>query len=333
MGLSTLAPTVVVLPQFKLDDTHNKHSDLTSSVATLPEEDATGRVPDFVVAVAKTDIDWTDENNLGYIPWGQFRVLAFRTSLIVEIKRPATRSAPDATDYKESLEHRFRLAFADLEEQARLAFQGPGEIKQLILVACSGEWWVWKPASAEDYLSGKELSEGEATGKGEKTSEERGKKTIGGKDGDNAGKTNPGKFPRLAKAKVGPDTYKEVSSSLIDGPPRPHERLTNEVKKAGAKTKTKGPQRANFTRHEAVPGALNEGLSDEQWKRGLYMFDGGWSPCIQYETVQSRQSLSILQQFLAHANIPEGVDIATETDNSPTDHEDSVKNGSQDGEE
>ncbi|KAF5371369.1 hypothetical protein D9615_009710 [Tricholomella constricta] len=158
--VANLGPNMLIEPQLELDVfqvIHDKSIKLDDSISTLPQSKATKGIPDFgvLVALIKSRSDKTritsDTIFDHYTAWDVLKAKRMKIGILMEIKKGPTRSQPNAEVFFKDLEFWQGQAANALNDQVTNAFTCYPQNERFILMACSGEWWRWKLAVAEDY--------------------------------------------------------------------------------------------------------------------------------------------------------------------------------------
>lgn len=158
--VSDLAPTALLIPQFEFDAftiTHPASISLIDSIASLPQPNTRGPVPDFVVVLVRAILTTTGMpiprgiRLDSFEHWGKIKIENLIPGLVVEVKRRPTRSAQKAQDFQSSLTGHMNEARSDTTSQAAAGFLAHEGTDRFILLAWSGEWFSWTLAVREDF--------------------------------------------------------------------------------------------------------------------------------------------------------------------------------------
>lgn len=155
--IADLGPYVFVVPQYQIDSLSNGPAAPDESVATAAQPDATKLTPDFSIVKAHVILRPTATMTIDRLPfssWNEIAAKTFIVPFIAELKRPPTRRPPSAQWFVEALSSTFRNAYRCLEDQVENAFMMQStNVDRIIMFACVGEWWSWKIATREQYVT------------------------------------------------------------------------------------------------------------------------------------------------------------------------------------
>ncbi|KIM49929.1 hypothetical protein M413DRAFT_22038 [Hebeloma cylindrosporum] len=228
-----LAPTALVIPQFKLDAftvSHPTSISLTDSISSLPQPNAQGPIPDFVIILVRAILSTTGMpiprgmrlNSFEH--WQNVKIEKIVVSLVAEVKRRLTCSATSLEGFATSLKGRLQEAFVDAIGQATAAFLAHKGTDRLLLLAWSREWYSWRMALRKDFLVKamprrqivSEDEAGEAHEEAEEISESNsGSGALG--DPELSSEEEPSRASRSKEAKVpGFYTYKDPLGDVTD---------------------------------------------------------------------------------------------------------------------
>ena len=92
-------------------------------------------------------------DHLPFSSWNNIAIKAFIIPLIAELKHPPTRRSPSLKFFLHELDTMFDQAYHDLEDQATNVFLMQPKVDRMILFAAVGEWWSWRIATRDYYIS------------------------------------------------------------------------------------------------------------------------------------------------------------------------------------
>jgi len=155
--IADLAPHLFVIPQYQIDSIDKGPVAPDESIATAAQANATEFTPDFSMVKARVILRPAVTLNIDQLPfnsWNNVTIKAFIVPCIAELKHPPTRRAPSLKSFVEDLIITFQQAYRCLEEQVENAFAMQStNVNRIILFACVGEWWSWKIATRDRYIT------------------------------------------------------------------------------------------------------------------------------------------------------------------------------------
>jgi hypothetical protein len=155
--IADLGPCIFVVPQYQIDSLSAGPAAPDESVATAAQADATKLTPDFSIVKAQVILRPTATASINRLPfssWNDIAAKAFIVPFIAELKRPPTRRSPSAKLFARDLMGIFHEAYRCLEDQVENAFATQStNVDRVITFACVGEWWTWKIATREQYVT------------------------------------------------------------------------------------------------------------------------------------------------------------------------------------
>lgn len=125
--IDDLAPTALVIPQFKLDAftvSHPTSISLTDSIASLPQPKARGPIPDFSIILVCAILGATTPpiprgmRLTSFEHWQKVKIEKLVVGLVAEVKRLATCSATSPEVFVTSLKGRIQDALVEAIDQA-----------------------------------------------------------------------------------------------------------------------------------------------------------------------------------------------------------------------
>ena len=209
---------LLVIPQFVVWFVDRPKHAPDISFRTVAEQDAQERIPDFVVAHISAHPRPSPLNLRRLQDFRNLEVHLVNLPILIEVKRfPSRRQSRRA--FKDALMSKFHMAALDLDLQASYLFRSDTYMhqKQVILVACVGEWWRWKvaerdapPRSESERVNDKdEDDEGEDEDECDSDEEDEDKDKDEGEDKD--------EVEVKVKVEVDEDVLETLSESESDG--------------------------------------------------------------------------------------------------------------------
>lgn len=155
--LDLFDPFFALIPQLAIADV-NTRSSMAESIQTVHAPKSTieaSCIPDFVVAVFdlwKGGERLESLESINPVDWPDIHLRSHFISIITEIKVGPSRSAKSAGTFTDQIVSAFEEAMADCSKQADIAFKSDSNVKRILGIACSGEWFRWTIFTRKELL-------------------------------------------------------------------------------------------------------------------------------------------------------------------------------------
>ncbi|KAG6835736.1 hypothetical protein H0H93_015137 [Arthromyces matolae] len=327
--IKLFAAKALLIPQFEVECytiKHDKTIKLTDSIASLPQNNVKGPVPDFAIVLLRAMLDSAKiPRELpcdleGLKSWDEVKIYKMLIGVLTENKGHPTRSAATPADFLFDLRKKITPAMATLDNRAEVAFAGNDGTRELILIAWCGEWFCWRviPRSTQAQKHREHLADDD--------NGQRSSISVGPQMNADV----PRQFPRHPDTRRTQPTRDVNRAGVGSYNVTKLLKLTSRAKRVPfSNKKSNGPgahkdprrvRKANFRRWN--PGEIKQGmettLTDRQWqslqpKTGSslsfpqrirkYVHQvtkprAGWSQLIQFGTDESKEAWFLMYKIL-----------------------------------
>jgi len=130
-------------------------------IAMAPQPNATEFTPDF--SIVKTHVILQPTATTTIDSWDHVEIKAFIVPFIAELKHLPTCQSPSLILFVKVLISMFNEAYCGLENQVENTFLMQSKVNRIMMFAAVGEWWTWKIATHDHYVTDSDDDEAEST--------------------------------------------------------------------------------------------------------------------------------------------------------------------------